>query len=398
MRFQQVSAPVTAKGLEDTAFYRYFPLLALNEVGGDPRRFGVSTAAFHHFNQERARDLPRAMLATATHDTKRGEDARMRLALLSELPREWRRRVVLWFRLNRLKRGEIEGRPAPARNDEYFFYQTLVGAWPPDLDPADTGAVAAFGERVAATMIKAVREGKEQSSWGNPNALYEAALQRFVASALDASHPNPFLADLAAFVARISRLSAINSLAQVTLKLTSPGVPDIYQGSELWDLSLVDPDNRRRVDFAARRRLLAEMRASASGAIPDPSAWADGREKLFLLWRLLALRADRAELFASGGYAPLPASGARSAHVCAFLRQHGEAAVAVVIPRLVARLYGAAETADWGDATVMLPAGSWRDVVTGRSHSCSGSIAVSRLLDEFPVTALVAERSLAAQL
>ncbi len=253
------------------------------------------------------------MLTTATHDTKRGEDARMRLAVLSEIPEEWRRRVSIWLRLNKLKRGEIDGAPVPVRNDEYYFYQTVVGAWPLDLDPTDSDAVAAFAERINGAMIKAVREGKEQSSWGNPNAAYEAALARFVASALDASRANPFLSDLAAFVGRIARLAALNSLAQTTLKLTSPGVPDIYQGCELWDFSLVDPDNRRPVDFAARRRLLAQLRAAFEQDTDRLAAmlrdWQDGREKLFLLWRLLALRTDQPELFANGTYAPLSGVG-----------------------------------------------------------------------------------------
>ena len=396
MRFQQVSGPVMAKGLEDTSFYRYIRLIALNEVGGDPRHFGVSVAAFHRFNEERVQRWPHTMLTTATHDTKRGEDARMRLALLSELPEDWRRRVALWSRLNRLKRGEIDDAPVPARNDEYFFYQTMVGAWPLDLDPTDTGAVASFAERIANTMIKAVREGKEQSSWGNPNAPYEAALTRFVASALEASHANPFLSDVAAFVGRIARLAAINSLAQTTLKLTSPGVPDIYQGCELWDFSLVDPDNRRPVDFVARRRLLAEMRTAFS----EPGAatlealtreWRDGREKLFLLWRLLALRADDPVLFATGDYTPLAASGSRAAHVCAFLRSDGGRSVAVIVPRLVAGLHSSSDVPDWGDTSLGLPTGTaWHDILADQRHAAGGQIAVSRLLAQFPVSVLIA--------
>ena len=397
MRFQQVSGPVTAKGFEDTSYYRYARLLALNEVGGDPRRFGVSPAAFHHLNEERVRRWPHTMLATATHDTKRGEDTRMRLVVLSEVPEEWRRHVLLWLRFNRLKRGEIDGMPAPVRNDEYFFYQTVVGAWPLDLDPTDAGAVSGFAGRIEETMIKAVREGKEQSSWGNPNAAYEAALRRFVASAVDASHANPFLSDLAGFVERIGRPAAISGLAQTALKLTCPGVPDIYQGCELWDFSLVDPDNRRPVHFESRRRLLAQLRRAFAreprAALEELAReWRQGHEKLFLLWRLLALRADRAELFASGDYLPLSATGSLAAHVCAFLRGHGGRSVAVVVPRLVARLGDAWSPADFGDTALALPTEtSWRNVITEERYDAAEPASLSRLWENFPVAVLIAE-------
>src|SRR3954451_14289761 len=258
MQFQQVTGPVMAKALEDTAFYRYFRLLALNEVGGDPRRFGMSWAAFHHLTLERARLWPRGMLGTATHDTKRGEDARLRIALLSEMPREWGRRVAQWQRLNRRHHTEIDGEAVPGRNTEYLLYQMLVGAWPPELDPGDGEAVGGLAERIEAAMIKSVREGKEHSSWSYPDDNYEAGVTRFLRGALDATRPNPFLADLSAFVAPLARPAAIASLSQLVLKLTVPGIPDIYQGCELWDFSLVDPDNRRPVDFALAYGLLDE--------------------------------------------------------------------------------------------------------------------------------------------
>jgi len=195
MRFKQVTGPVMAKAFEDTAFYRYFRLLALNEVGGDPRRFGISVAAFHRLTQERARSWPRAMVTTATHDTKRGEDARVRLALLSEMPRDWSNRLSQWLRLNRSRRVEVDGDIVPERNVEYLFYQALLGAWPPDLTPVGVAGVKRLGERIEAYMIKAVREGKQQSSWSNPNTAYEAALQRFVRAVLDASRESPFLTE-----------------------------------------------------------------------------------------------------------------------------------------------------------------------------------------------------------
>jgi (1->4)-alpha-D-glucan 1-alpha-D-glucosylmutase len=403
MRFQQLSGPVMAKGLEDTAFYRYFRLLALNEVGGDPRRIGVSGAAFHHLNEDRVKHWPHAMLTTATHDTKRGEDARVRLALLSELSAEWRRRVGLWYRLNRRWRSKVDEEPAPSRNDEYLFYQGIVGAWPLGLDAADVAGMRSLAERVGAFMLKAVREGKEQSSWGNPHAAYEAALARFVEKALDASRPNAFVADLAAFVARLARLGAINGLAQVAIKLTSPGVPDTYQGCELWDFSLVDPDNRRPVDFALRQRIFDDLRARFGGlddAGADPvdlggafeASWQDGREKLFLTWRILQCRASRPELFALGGYAGLTAEGAKADHLLAFARSHGADCIVVAVPRLVAAIYDDAGVAEWGDTALVLPAGRrWRNIFSGRRIAGADRIAARDLFADFPVAVLAAE-------
>src|SRR6266446_1155641 len=281
MHFQQVTGPVMAKGCEDTAFYRYLRLVALNEVGGDPRRFGLSVAAFHHQMRDRLRARPQAMVTTATHDTKRGEDARVRLALLSEMPREWGRRLRRWLRFNRSWRGQIDDEIVPDRNVEYLFYQALLGAWPWGLAPDDLDGMRDFAERLESYMIKAVREGKEQSSWSNPNAGYEAALQRFVHNALDASRPNLFLADVHDLVASLAPLGAISSLSQLVLKLTIPGVPDIYQGGELWDLSLVDPDNRRPVDWERRCALLHEV--DTVGFAEPAGDWEDGREKLFIV-------------------------------------------------------------------------------------------------------------------
>jgi len=397
MKFQQVTGPVMAKGAEDTAFYRYVPLLALNEVGGDPRRFGVSTAAFHRLMETRAKRWPSGMLASSTHDTKRGEDARARLALLSEMPRDWGKRVSLWARLNRLRRGEVDGAPAPDRNDEYFFYQTVVGAWPLDLKPDDAAGLTAFCERVHATMTKAVREGKEHSSWSNPNAEYEAVLGRFVAGALDGSRPNPFLQDMHGFVESLARPGAINSLAQTLIKLAAPGVPDTYQGGELWDFSMVDPDNRRPVDWAVRRRLLDELRRRFGEAPADRQAlaelaahWRDGREKLFLTWRALALRREQPALFAGGSYVPLHTAGRHADRLVAFARvANGEAAVAVA-PRLVAPLLRNGGSIDWADTTVTLPADrAWRDALARRDLGARDMpVAAAELLADFPVALL----------
>jgi (1->4)-alpha-D-glucan 1-alpha-D-glucosylmutase len=391
MQFQQVTGPVMAKAFEDTAFYRDFRLLALNEVGGDPRRFGMSAAAFHHLTQERARLWPRAMLTTATHDTKRGEDARLRIALLSELPREWGRRVTHWLRLNRRHRAERDGEPVPGRNIEYLFYQMLVGAWPVALDPTDAAAVAALAERIAAAMVKSVREGKEQSSWSYPNLDYEAGLTRFVHGVFDASYPNPFLADFADFIRILARPAAIASLAQLVLKLTVPGVPDIYQGGELWDFSLVDPDNRRPVDFAQRRQLIEKISGVGTGELAGK--WQDGREKLFVAARLLALRRNCPELFTAGDYQPLGiGEGHNSDRLCAFSRSHPEAALIVAAPRLTYGLFRDGGPADFGATDIALPApGPWRNVFTGATVTGLDRIPANELFGDFPIAVLCLE-------
>ena len=366
MQFQQVTGPVMAKASEDTAFYRYFRLLALNEVGGDPRRFGLSVAAFHHATRERAQAWPHAMLATATHDTKRGEDARIRLAMLSEMPRRWGQCVARWLRVNRSRRSEVDGRAVPDRNVEYLFYQALVGAWPVGLDPGDAEAVTCLRERMSAFMVKAVREGKEESGWSNPDSEYEAALTRFVEATLDASRPSAFLRDFGDFIASFARHSAISSLAQLALKLTVPGVPDIYQGCEVWDFSLVDPDNRRQPDWDRIGR--------------------DQGEKLFVTQRLLDLRRRHAGLFAHGDYTPLAAD---SDHLCAFARDHAGEGLAVVVPRLVYRLYRGGDTPDWGDAGLALPEGDWRDELTGARRAGGSHLRAADLLSGFPVAVML---------
>jgi (1->4)-alpha-D-glucan 1-alpha-D-glucosylmutase len=389
MQFQQVTGPVMAKAFEDTAFYRHFRLLALNEVGGDPRRFGTSCAAFHHVAAERGQTWPLAMLATATHDTKRGEDNRLRIALLSEMPREWGRRVAGWIRLNRRHRGEIDGDEVPDRNIEYLFYQMLVGVWPPALDPGDVAGVSALAERVDAAMVKSVREGKQRSSWSYPNTAYEAGLTRFVRGVLDAARPNPFLADFAAFVGQLARPAAIASLAQLVLKLTVPGVPDIYQGGELWDFSLVDPDNRRPVDWAERIRLLDEI----SGARPAELTghWQDGREKLFATARLLNLRRERPALFAAGDYQPLEiGEGRNSERLCAFSRRRGDAVLAVMVPRLTCGLFRDGGPADFGATDIALPSARiWRNLFTGEAIEARERIRAAELFRQFPVAVLV---------
>jgi (1->4)-alpha-D-glucan 1-alpha-D-glucosylmutase len=377
-RFQQYTAPVMAKGFEDTALYRFHHLVSLNEVGGDPRCFGASPAGFHAANRERAERHPRAMLASSTHDTKRGEDARARIDVLSEIPAAWERSVREWARRNRRLRRRVDGEPAPARADEYLLYQVLVGSFP--TQPADALGLRAYRERVQGYMVKALREGKERSSWRHPHLEYERAVTDFVAELLQPG--SSFLEVFLPFQADVSARGALNGLAQLALKLTAPGVPDVYQGCEDWDLSLADPDNRRPVDFPARRAALESLRGSpGAGDAPDPewfralcSGWRDGRIKLFVTWRLLALRRARPDLFVGAGYAPLAASGERAQNLCAFARVRGDDALLVATPRLCAALPRHASpfplgSAVWGGTRIATPEGTaastWRDVLTG---------------------------------
>jgi (1->4)-alpha-D-glucan 1-alpha-D-glucosylmutase len=392
MRFQQISGPVMAKGAEDTAFYRYVRLLSLNEVGGDPRQVGLEPAEFHRMNEERLRLWPHSLLSTSTHDTKRGEDARARISLISEMPDEWGRRVARWRDLNAEHRARAAGEAVPAANDEYFFYQSLLGAWPLDLDPRSAEAMASLAERMKGLLTKAVREGKEQSSWTNPNEEYEAALFGFTDRVLAPSTGRAFLHDFAGFVERLARLGALNSLAQTLVKLTVPGIPDTYQGAELWDFSLVDPDNRRPVDFAFRARLLEEVRSARANPAALAASWGDGREKLFLIWAALELRRRHPELFVQGEYLPLEATGARADHLCAFLRRHEGRSVLVVVPRLVAKLLGGSEAPDWGDTALELPGRSaWRDALSGRTLPAASRISARELFASFPVALLAGD-------
>ncbi|RMD71099.1 MAG: malto-oligosyltrehalose synthase, partial [Gammaproteobacteria bacterium] len=352
MKFQQYTAPVMAKGMEDTAFYRYHRLISLNEVGGDPRRFGVSLAAFHHANAMRARHWPHAMLTLSTHDTKRSADVRARINVLSELPGEWRQAVARWGRINRSRRRSTDGTAIPSRNDEYLLYQTLVGAFPPGgLGEVELGV---FTERIEQYMLKAIKEAKEHTSWINPDQAYEEGVTHFVRAILDPR--GPFLDDFLPFQRRIAHFGYLNSLAQVLLHLTAPGVPDIYQGDELWNFSLVDPDNRRPVDYSLRRRLLEEIREAAPAALLGNLE--DGRIKLFVIWKTLSLRAQDPLLFQEGDYLPLHAEGAKADHLCAFARRRGDRWCIAAVPRWTARLLGREDLPlgeVWEDTALILP-------------------------------------------
>jgi (1->4)-alpha-D-glucan 1-alpha-D-glucosylmutase len=349
MKLQQYTGPVQAKGLEDTAFYRYNLLISLNEVGGDPSRFGRTVQEFHEANARRLRDWPLEMLATATHDTKVGEDVRARINALSEVPDEWGREVSRWMRLNRSNRALVDGEPAPDRNDEYRFYQALVGVWPVDLPEDLAEAPRELVDRVQEYMLKAIREAKVHTSWLTTNQPYEDALARFVERTLTAPAATRFLAAFLPFQQRVARLGVLNSLSQTTLKLGSPGVPDFYQGTDLWDLSLVDPDNRRPVDFALRARLLddvdrtlqadaGERRGRVAEYLRD---WRDGRVKLMLTAAGLRLRRDLPAVFLSGDYVPLATEVSVKADVVAFARVHEGTPVLFVAPRLCAPIVDA---------------------------------------------------------
>jgi (1->4)-alpha-D-glucan 1-alpha-D-glucosylmutase len=371
LKFQQLSGPIMAKGLEDTAFYRYNRFIALNEVGSDAQRIGRGIEEFHALNAVRARTYPHALSATATHDTKRGEDSRARLAVLTELPGEWADCVRAWR--HQLRGAEPADAP-PDVNDEYYFYQSLLGAWPPELcDVAvlDASVLAAFKERLRGAMRKAVREAKRHSSWAIPNEHYEDSVSRLVDAALEPRPDNEFLAAFTPFASRIARLGVIVSLAQLALKLTAPGVPDIYQGCELWDFSLVDPDNRRPVDFAERARLLEAIdeeleRDSAQAFAEWLRRWQDGRVKLAVTRTLTKLRSREPELFGAGEYAPCEVTGPRADEVVAYCRRRERRVVLTAVRRFPVR---AERSRGWHGTRIRLPpeAEGAVDVFTGRS-------------------------------
>ncbi|HEY0095852.1 MAG TPA: malto-oligosyltrehalose synthase, partial [Archangium sp.] len=337
MKVQQVTGPVMAKGLEDTVFYVYNRLTALNEVGGEPEHFGTTAEVFHSRNQERAEHWPASMLTTSTHDTKRSEDVRARINVLSELPGEWRQRVERWSQLTRTHRMERPEGPAPSLNDEYLFYQTVVGAWPMGPSLSSEGLAELRG-RIRDYMLKAIKEAKVRTSWTNPDPVYEEGVAKFVEACLDEGRSRAFLEDLQAFKRRIERAGQHNALGQQLLKLGSPGVVDTYQGCELWDLSLVDPDNRRPVDYGLRNRLLEALDREAEADRPGLCSrlvadMDDGRIKLFVLSQALRLRQRQKALFRHGGYRALSLVGPRADAAVAFAREHERATVLCAAPR-----------------------------------------------------------------
>ncbi|MBI2090940.1 MAG: malto-oligosyltrehalose synthase [Deltaproteobacteria bacterium] len=403
MEFQQLTGPVMAKAVEDTAFYVYNRLISLNEVGGDPEQFGLSLEAFHQQNSERLRQWPHSMLATSTHDTKRSEDVRARINVLSEIPVEWRSAVMRWSGLNAAKKSHVDGAPAPDRNDEYLLYQTLVGAWP--VEPHTPEEFADFRKRIVAYMQKAINEAKVHTSWVNPNESYDQAVTDFVRDVLAPDAENRFLSDFVEFHSRIAHVGMLNSLSQTLLKITSPGVPDFYQGTELWDFSLVDPDNRRPVDFDQRRKRLDELKRregrDALALVKDLlSHWQDGRVKLYLIYKALNFRRTQSLLFQEGEYIPIYASGKVRENICAFARGLGSAWVLVAVPRLTAKLVAPGKLPlggeAWGESDLVLPHRApkrWLNVFTGEELEVSlserkGLLRLASLCQSFPVALL----------
>lgn len=408
-RFQQLTGPVMAKGMEDTSFYVYDRLVSLNDVGSDPRAFGVSVEDFHADAVHRAAHWPHAMLASSTHDSKRSEDVRARINVLSEMPQDWRLALQRWRRINRRHKRRVDDALAPSSNDEYLLYQTLVGTWP--RGPRNDASLGHYRDRIRQYMQKAVREAKVHTSWLDPHEAYESAVDDFVDRILSPSGHDAFIDDFLALHRRIARCGSYNGLSQTLLKLTAPGVPDIYQGNELWEFNLVDPDNRRPVDFERR----AQMLQALAEALPEDHdlGWRgvralldtlpDGQAKLYLIWKVLRVRAADPALFETGDYRPLRVTGARAGHVCAFARVHGGRAALVVAPRLFMRLCDDEHVLPlgdraWLDTTIVAPKVAkrrWINVLTGEEpppqpHAGFETLALADVLGAFPVALLVA--------
>jgi (1->4)-alpha-D-glucan 1-alpha-D-glucosylmutase len=394
MRLQQYTGPLMAKGVEDTVMYIYNRLISLNEVGSHPGHFGLSVDDFHTFNQDRCAQWPHAMNATATHDTKRGEDARARINVLSEIPHEWEEQIKHWHQINASQKTCIEGLDAPDRNDEYFLYQTLLGSF-----PFTESEYPQFIERIKEYLIKAIREAKVHTTWLRPDSAYENAFIKFAEDLLKDPEGN-FMQEFRPFQRRIQHYGVCNSLSQTLLKLTSPGLPDLYQGAELWDLSLVDPDNRRPVDFAVRSDYLKKMKTRSkknlAGLIEELlNAPEDGRLKLFLIHRLLQARRTHSELFQRGGYQKLTVLGSLKAHVVAYARDLGDVRAIAIAPRFLTPLvkdgeYPLGEQV-WHETRILQPPGSssvWQNAITGQKVEGEDTLWLKEILSQFPVALL----------
>ncbi len=390
-RWQQMTGSIMAKGYEDTALYGYTSLVSLNEVGGEPDSPGLTMKEFHGWNQNRLVRMPFTLNATTTHDTKRSEDVRARLSVLSEVPGEWNAHLQRWRAWNEGKKTMAGDKAAPEANTEILFYQSMVGIWP--LDPAEE---AGLPQRLKDYILKAVREAKEQTNWVDQNKPYEEALMGFIDKVCVPGGNDEFMADFRSFLDSISFCGALNSLAQLLLKITSPGVPDFYRGQELWDFSLVDPDNRRPVDFSRRLRLMDELEREPPPVYDLLGSWKDGRIKMYVTKQGLKFRREHRRLFEEGAYLPLATDGANKKDVCAFARRHGEDWAVVIVPRFFQKLGLAAgyrplaET--WLDGRVLLPPEApqaWMNVI-GTSHVNveGGSIALADIFREVPLALL----------
>ncbi|HEX2867174.1 MAG TPA: malto-oligosyltrehalose synthase [Ignavibacteriales bacterium] len=407
MKFQQLTGPLMAKGFEDTALYVYNRLISLNEVGGNPGRFGISSGEFHNYCRRRAGFRPYSMNATATHDTKRGEDVRARINVLSEIPDEWEEKINRWTRLNTPQKGTLNSEVIPDKNDEYFLYQTLVGSYP--FGQAD---VPTYIARIKEYIVKAIREAKVHTAWIKPDEEYEQAYSDFVERILTPAEGNHFLIDFLQFEKKVAFYGMFNSLSQTLIKFTSTGVPDTYQGTELWDLSLVDPDNRRPVDFSLRKKMLEEIKNNPeplnSGYIREIlSSMEDGRIKMYLMHQALKARNENRELFLDGEYIPLSSGGRLGENIIAFARKHKGRWAVTVLPRFLTEVVkeGELPLGDlWGDTMIALPekVKSWRNVFTGEvlkntgksRRGEEGSPAMAKdIFTHFPAALLAGENT-----
>jgi (1->4)-alpha-D-glucan 1-alpha-D-glucosylmutase len=396
MRLQQFTGPLMAKGVEDTVLYVYNRLISLNEVGGSPCEFGNTVDEFHAFNLEHATQWPHSMNTTSTHDTKRGEDARARINVLSEIPQEWETHLKVWRELNAPHKQVIDGKDAPDANDEYFFYQTLIGSM-----PFNDEEYPEFVDRVKAYMIKAIREAKVHTGWIIPDVPYEEALTQFVDRLLKDPEENLFLQKFRPFQRKIQYYGIFNSLSQVLLKMTAPGVPDIYQGTEFWDLSMVDPDNRRPVDFEQRWQVLQSIQQQSDDPLnlvaellKHPE---DPKIKLFLIYRLLQVRRSHLDIFQRGDYQKLLISGSLRDHVVAFARNLGNRTIIAIAPRLLTSLIQEGEQPlgeQWHETRISIAQGdtyTWQDAITGQTVDASDTIWIKDALKYFPVALLVGQ-------
>ncbi len=395
LRWQQITPAIMAKGSEDTALYNYHKLISCNEVGGEPDKCGLSVAEFHQWNRARAERWPQTMNTTSTHDTKRSEDVRARINVLSEIPHEWQNRLDRWRKWNNRKKIKAGEFAVPEANTEMLLYQTLMGAWP--LDAAE---VPEFKNRLKEYMVKAAREAKAITSWIKINQEYEEDVLSFIEAILQDSADNEFLMDFLEFQEKIAYYGALNSLAQVLLKITLPGVPDFYQGTELWDFSLVDPDNRRPVDFRKRRNMLdylLDNEKSGKPIIDDMLAnWQDGRIKLYITCKALNVRQQHKELFKKGEYVPLKITGNNMDNIVAFTRCHEDKTALIAVPRFFTQLTDVDRPPCgkqvWGENRIHLPDGSpqkWWNVFTGETVSTGESIGLYELFDSFPLALFI---------
>ncbi len=388
-----------AKGFEDTTFYVFNRLLSLNEVGGQPGRLGETLRDFHKFIKRRRYSNPYSMNAGSTHDTKRGEDVRARINVLSEIPQEWEIKIRIWHKLNLAKKIKVNGAKAPDKNDEYFIYQMLVGCFPffdHELDE--------YTRRLKDYVMKAIREAKVHTAWLKPDTAYEEASTYFIEKLLsDSQGENLFMRSFRPFQQKIAHYGVLNSLSQTLIKIACPGVPDFYQGTELWDLNLVDPDNRRPVDFERRDQMLQEIVSEGEenilALVQDLlSRKEDGRLKLFLVHRSLKARKENVELFQEGDYLPLEVQGEFKGHVLAFARVHSGRVAISISPRLMTALVAEGELPMgrevWRDTRLVIPDQypvHWRNAITSREIESKGTVEIGEILEDFPVALLIGQ-------